>query len=131
MKAVNASEALLKATLAMDEKTVARMIQEVHMQSSSSLIYNNEISLSSVIALAYYSACKDYTLIRELPTGNSLQSFVTGIGVSWHLALFRQCPASSHALEYNGFPAFWRSCGLLVPEMLYTGRKLHGCSGCP
>ena len=70
IKAINASEALLKATLAMNEKVVAQMIQEVHMQNSSSLIYNNEISLSSVIALAYYSACRDYTLIREMPAGN-------------------------------------------------------------
>ena len=31
MKAISASEALLKATLAMDERTVAQMIQEVHM----------------------------------------------------------------------------------------------------
>ena len=40
------------------------------------LIYNNEISLSSVIALAYYSACRDYTLVRELPTGNGFADMV-------------------------------------------------------
>lgn len=44
IKAINASESLLKATLAMDEKAVAQMIQEVPMQNSSSLLYNNEIS---------------------------------------------------------------------------------------
>ncbi len=76
IKAVDASEALLKATLEMNEKAVAQLIQEVHMQSSSSLIYNNEISLSSVIALAYYSACRDYTLVRELPTGNGFADMV-------------------------------------------------------
>lgn len=76
IKAVDASEALLKPTLEMNEKAVAQMIQEVHMQSSSSLIYNNEISLSSVIALAYYSACRDYTLVRELPTGNGFADMV-------------------------------------------------------
>ena len=76
IKAISASEALLKATLEMDEKAVAQMIQEVHMRSSSSLIYNNEISLSSVIALAYYSACRDYTLIRELPAGNGFADMV-------------------------------------------------------
>ena len=74
IKAVDASEALLKATLEMNEKAVAQMIQEVHMQSSSSLIYNNEISLSSV--MAYYSACRDYTLVRELPTGNGFADMV-------------------------------------------------------
>lgn len=60
----------------MDEKAVAQMIQKVHMKNSSSLIYNNEISLSSVIALAYYSACRDYILIRELPTGNGFADMV-------------------------------------------------------
>lgn len=76
IRAIHASEELLKATLAMDENAVAQMIQEVHMQNSSSLVYNNEISLSSVIALAYYSACKDYTLIRELPAGNGFSDMV-------------------------------------------------------
>ena len=76
IRAISASETLLKASLAMDEQAVAQMIQEVHMKSSSSLIYKNEISLSSVIALAYYSACRDYTLVRELPTGNGFADMV-------------------------------------------------------
>lgn len=76
VKAVNASDALLKATLAMDERAVEKMIQEVHMQNTSSLVYNNEISLSSVIALAYYSACRDYVLIREMPAGNGFSDMV-------------------------------------------------------
>ena len=76
IKAIHASEELLKATLAMDERAVAQMIQEVHMQNSSSLAYNNEISLSSIIALAYCSACKDYMLIREMPTGNGFADMV-------------------------------------------------------
>lgn len=46
------------------------------MKHSSSLVYNNEISLSSVIALAYYSACKDYTLIREMTAGNGFSDMV-------------------------------------------------------
>lgn len=76
VKAVNASETLLKATLDMDERAVAQMIQEVHMQNTSSIAYNNEISLSSVIALAYYSACKDYILIREMPAGDGFSDMV-------------------------------------------------------
>ena len=46
------------------------------MQNTSSLVYNNEISLSSVIVLAYYSACKDYVLIRELPAGQGFSDIV-------------------------------------------------------
>lgn len=76
VKAVQASEALLQATVAMDEKRVAQMIQEVRMQNVSSLVYNNEVSLGSVIALAYYSACKEYMLIREMPAGNGFCDMV-------------------------------------------------------
>jgi len=76
IKAINASEELLKATLAMDETAVAQMIQKVHMQNSSSLIYNNEISLSSIIALAYYTASKDYKIIREMPAGDGFADMV-------------------------------------------------------
>ena len=68
-EAIRGSEKLLKATLSMDETAVASMIREVHMKHTASLVYNNEISLASVIQAAYYSAMKDYTLIRELPAG--------------------------------------------------------------
>jgi len=68
--AINDSEKLLKATLSMDEETVAKMVGDVHRKYSSSLVYNNEISLASVVQVAYYSAMKDYTLVRELPTGD-------------------------------------------------------------
>ena len=36
---------------------------------TSILTYNDENSLSCVISLAYYNAMKEYTKIRELPTG--------------------------------------------------------------
>lgn len=68
-RAIQNSEKLLAATLAMDEMTVAKLIQSVHMENSSSLVYNNEVSLASVIQVAYYTASREYTLIRELPAG--------------------------------------------------------------
>lgn len=68
-RAIQDSEKLLKATLDMDEATVAEMIEEVHRQNSSSLVYNNEISLASIIRVAYYSAVRSYTIVRELPSG--------------------------------------------------------------
>ena len=39
------------------------------MLNTSILTYNNELSLSCVITIAYYVAQKDYTLIRECPAG--------------------------------------------------------------
>lgn len=68
-RAVQDSEKLLKATLSMDEGVVADMVRKVHRENASSLAYNNEISLASVIQVAYYSAMRDYTLVRELPAG--------------------------------------------------------------
>jgi len=32
-------------------------------------VYNNEISLASVIQVAYYSAMREYVVVRELPAG--------------------------------------------------------------
>ena len=75
-KAITDSEKLLKATWAMEEDKVAKMIHDVHTSNSSSLVYNNEVSLSSIIMLAYYSAAKDYTVIRELPTGEGFADMV-------------------------------------------------------
>lgn len=74
--AVKASDALLDATLNMDAKSVAEGIDAVHSASTSILSYNDENSLSCVISLAYYSARKDYILIRELPTGKGFADMV-------------------------------------------------------
>ena len=67
--AITASEKLLRATLKKEEEKVADAIAKVHMDNISVIKYNDENSLSCVITLAYYSAMKDYVLIRELPTG--------------------------------------------------------------
>jgi hypothetical protein len=69
IQAVNNSERLLSATLAGDEEEVAECIDECHMQNTSILNYNNENALASCIMLAYYTARKEYTIIRELPSG--------------------------------------------------------------
>ena len=68
-KALRDSDALLQATLAGDEETVSAKIDEIHMMNTSVLAYNNELSLSCVITIAYYSARRYYTLVREFPSG--------------------------------------------------------------
>ena len=67
--ALRASEMLLNATIRGDEEAVAKGIDEVHSANVSVLAYHNELALSCVVTIAYYVARKDYTLIRELPTG--------------------------------------------------------------
>lgn len=69
VKAVEASDRLLKLTLAGDKSSVASCIGQVHMDNTSILKYNYENSLSCVITLAYYNAMNEYTLKRELPAG--------------------------------------------------------------
>lgn len=71
------SESLLVATLDMDELAVAAQIEKIHNEYVSSIQYNNENSLSSVLAIAYLSAMQYYFKpIRELPTGRGFADFV-------------------------------------------------------
>ncbi len=71
------SETLLDATLDMDNKKVASQIEKIHDEYISAIQYNNENSLSSVLAVAYLSAMQYYFKpVRELPTGRGFADFV-------------------------------------------------------
>ena len=74
--AVKDSEELLEATLNKNETAVARAIDIVHMNTTSILTYNSENSLSCCLTIAYYSARKDYTIIRELPRGKGYADLI-------------------------------------------------------
>jgi hypothetical protein len=76
IRAINQSERLLVATLAGDEEIVAECIDKCHLENTSILKYNDENSLASCITLAYYSARKEYTIIRELPAGYGFADMV-------------------------------------------------------
>lgn len=73
---LKASEKLLKDTCACDEKAVAEGLDRAHTEIASILTYNDENALGAAIGLAYYSARKDYMLIRELPTGKGFADIV-------------------------------------------------------
>ena len=71
------SESLLDATLDMDGEAVSAQIEKIHNEYASSIQYNNENSLSSVLAIAYLSAMQYYFKpVRELPTGRGFADFV-------------------------------------------------------
>ena len=76
MRILKASEKLLEDTLRCDEKSVAEGLDRAHTEVASILTYNDENSLGCAIGLAYYSARKDYRLIRELPTGHGYADVV-------------------------------------------------------
>ena len=70
------SEELLRATMAGDAEEVARQIDYSHSVNTSILNYNNENALASCIMLAYYTARKEYRIIREYPTGYGFADLV-------------------------------------------------------
>ncbi|MCM1237057.1 MAG: ATP-binding protein [Ruminococcus flavefaciens] len=76
MRVLRASEKLLVDTLSGDSESVAAALDKAHMEVASILTYNDENSLASAIGLAYYSARKDYRLIREMPTGRGFADIV-------------------------------------------------------
>ncbi|MCD7833969.1 MAG: ATP-binding protein [Lachnospiraceae bacterium] len=76
MDAIRNSDELLRCTFSGDEAAVAQRIAVVHMENASALQYNNEISLSCVISLAYYAAKKRYTIVREMPAGKGFADLV-------------------------------------------------------
>ena len=56
--------------------SVAEGLDRVHMEVASRLDYNDENSLSCAIGLAYYSARKDYKMVREFPTGRGFADVI-------------------------------------------------------
>ncbi len=76
MRILKASEKLLADTLNGEAQCVADALDKAHTEVASILTYNDENSLSCAVGLAYYSARKDYRLIREFPTGKGFADIV-------------------------------------------------------
>lgn len=76
MTILNASEKLLRDTLAGEENLVAEALDQAHTEVSSILTYNDENSLACAVRLAYFCAGKDYKFIRELPAGYGFADIV-------------------------------------------------------
>lgn len=76
MNVLKASEQLLADTLLGDGERVAAGLDKAHTEVASILTYNDENSLACAIGLAYYSARKDYRIIREMPTGHGFADIV-------------------------------------------------------
>ncbi|MBQ7008783.1 MAG: PD-(D/E)XK nuclease domain-containing protein, partial [Ruminococcus sp.] len=95
MNSLRQSDELLSATLACDSNRVAEILEEVHQKNTSIIAYNNELSLSVTLSLAYYSANNDYEIFRELPSGKGYAdlTFIPRRGVD--------APAMVIELKYN------------------------------
>lgn len=76
MSVLRASEQLLEDTLRCDEKSVAEGLDRAHSEVASILTYNDENFIACAVGLAYYSARKDYKIIREFPAGRGFADIV-------------------------------------------------------
>ncbi len=76
MRVLKASEQLLEDTINGDAGRVAEALDRAHTEVASMLTYNDENSMACAIGLAYYSARKDYVLIREFPSGKGFADIV-------------------------------------------------------
>lgn len=74
--AIKQSEQLLKDTIDGNNVAVATALDTIHTDNTSVLKYNDENSLACVLTIAYYTAKKDYLMIRELPTGKGFADIV-------------------------------------------------------
>ena len=74
--AIKQSECLLNETISGNEGAVAAAVDAIHADNTSILQYNNENSLACVLTIAYYTAKKDYLMIRELPAGKGFADIV-------------------------------------------------------
>ncbi len=75
-RTLSESENLLDATLDGDCAAVETALEEIHDSNFSVLKYNDENSLSCAITLAYYTARRDYEIVRELPAGKGFADLV-------------------------------------------------------
>lgn len=71
-----ASAAMLKATLAGDTQTMAKILKYAHDTESPIFSYNSEIELSAVVNLVYLSARDKYRIEREDKAGEGYVDFI-------------------------------------------------------
>ena len=76
MRVLKASDRLLEDTLRGDARSVAEGLDRAHTEIASILTYNDENSLACAIGLAFYSAWRDYRMIREMPAGRGFADMV-------------------------------------------------------
>ena len=74
--AINQSERLLNETLGGNAVAVAAALDAIHADNTSILQYNDENSLACVLTIAYYTARRNYQMVREFPAGKGFADIV-------------------------------------------------------
>ncbi len=76
IRKVQESDQLIMDTIEGNETAVAAQIQKIHNTEFAPLFYNREISLRSVIKLAYFAYSDNYLKFEELPSGKGFADIV-------------------------------------------------------
>ena len=136
VKALNASEKLLQATLNGDEEAVARGIDAAHDEHMSILSYNDENSLACVLSIAYYYASNDYIIHREYATGGGAdlvlipRKNVTSPAIVIELKYNKDADTAICQIKRRNYPdkvAQYTDNLLLVGINYDRDSKQHGC----
>lgn len=75
-KMLQASDALIDATIRLDEEAVAKRVQEIHSAYTAPVFYNNEQALRMVMVIAYLGRVDDYRVCQELAVGTGYADIV-------------------------------------------------------
>ncbi len=76
MKAIDQSESFMNAVKSRNADKAGDILRRMHSEVTSILKYNDENSLSCALGFAIYAGRKDYTVIREMPTGEGFADIV-------------------------------------------------------
>ena len=135
--AIRQSDQLLNDTIAGKEEAVAEAIDAIHADNTSVLKYNDENSLACVLTIAYYSAQRDYMMVRELPTGKGFADIVLLPRSACNnpaIVLELKCNQSAdtaiaqiHEKRYAGILKDYVGEVVLVGINYDRTIKLHGC----
>lgn len=76
VSALQQSDYLLRSVMDGDADAVASCVDIVHSENTSILQYNDENALACVLSLAFYTARRQYRVIREMPSGKGFADIV-------------------------------------------------------
>ncbi len=134
--AVQNSQNLLKSLWNMDGEAVASGIEKVHCETSA-LKYNDENSLSCIVALAFYYAKEYYTIIREMPTGKGFADICfipkpnhgDKPAVIIELKYNKTAISAIRQIKSKNYPDALKSYhgNLLLCGISYDDKKKHSC----
>ncbi len=129
------SRALLDATLARDEREIARLVEQFHDEHIPHVYYNDENSLACVVTLGYLAAKDRYDISREDKAGKGYADFIFtpriegGLPIIMELKYNHSAKNALECIHKRGYIDRFRKHKrvLLVGINYSTATKKHTC----